>query len=106
MRSDMDHSRPRYALERLEARRLLSTAVAHAGTPDPTFGPDGIRAIDLPGGGGSLSVVAQQGAKLLASGYVDNNNVISRLNLDGSVDPSFGVGGYLPLSSEFDKLAI
>src|SRR5438067_511502 len=95
-------------IEQLEARRLLSAAVA--GVADATFGPGGLKAIELPGPGiyQSLTVVAQQPGshKLIARGNVDHNLVIARLNLDGTVDRSFGVGGFVPLSGDFDQMAV
>ena len=90
--------RIRIAVEALEGRTLLS-----AGQLDTTFGSGG--KVTLPGANGTtnyrINAVAVQadGKTLLAgsAGTLDNGNLgqffLERLNVDGTVDSSFGSGG-------------
>jgi uncharacterized delta-60 repeat protein len=68
------------------------------GTPDPTFGGDGV--VDVPSGQESFGVgglAVQPDSKLVVAGTSPNGypaqKVIWRFNADGSPDPTFGTGG-------------
>jgi len=81
----------------------LTSTVALAGAPvdsgalDPTFGSGGkvqISATATGVGGSNLvaaDVAVQSNGKTIVAGYNDNNDcVLARLNVDGSLDTSFG----------------
>ncbi len=71
------------------------------GTLDPTFGIGGRVAIDVRGNGSNdhaSAVALQPDGKIVVAGSTtvgtgNNDFAIVRLNLDGSLDPSFGVNG-------------
>jgi uncharacterized delta-60 repeat protein len=68
------------------------------GTPDATFGSGGEVGIDFFGfADACFAVAVQTDGKILAAGGAfgdaDNNFALVRLNSDGSVDGTFGVGG-------------
>lgn len=64
------------------------------GVPDPAFGDDGV--VELPVGAGDLATVAPDG-KIVLAWYtphpVNGDYGVSRLNPDGTPDPSFAGGG-------------
>ena len=66
------------------------------GTPDAAFGTGGEVVIAAPG---TLSRLALQKAdgKILVGGTVDSKAVVTRLDVDGSVDPAFNGGALLTL---------
>ncbi len=70
--------------------------------PDPTFGSEGMAALTPPVNTTHISAVAQQadGKIVVAgtasgSGTYNNDFMLARFNSDGSVDPSFGTGGFV-----------
>ena len=95
----------------------LTSTVALAGAPvdsgalDPTFGSGGkvqISATATGVGGSNLvaaDVAVQSNGKTIVAGYNDNNDcVLARLNVDGSLDTSFG--GTIRLSRDLQAMAI
>jgi uncharacterized delta-60 repeat protein len=75
------------------------------GSLDPSFGGDGVVRPDpgepLSSFSGTFDVVQQPDGKLVAVGYAgfddDQDTAIARYETDGSLDPSFGVGGIVVL---------
>lgn len=68
------------------------------GTLDPTFGSGGKVTTTFDGGGAGSDVVLQPDGKLVAAGSARTSTGnggfgLARYNVDGSLDPSFGVGG-------------
>jgi uncharacterized delta-60 repeat protein len=72
------------------------------GTPDPTFGSGGIVVDHRKGGSDSaLDVVLQTDGRIVTAGYawvarrsrVASAFIVTRYLSDGTIDPSFGVGG-------------
>lgn len=77
---------------------LSSKLYAQPGTLDASFGTGGIVSTDIgPGNDRGFSIVQQSDGKLLVAGFSNNgaNNdfALIRYNIDGSLDPTFGVGG-------------
>jgi uncharacterized delta-60 repeat protein len=77
------------------------------GTLDNTFGGDGRVTTDFAGGGDMAFAVALQGdGKIIAGGGIQNglnfDFGIARYNSDGSLDPSFGLGGKVSTSIGVD----
>ncbi len=62
------------------------------GTPDNTFGDGGMVVTDL-GGYETLSGLAIQGNKIIATGSSDNSIALARYDSHGVLDTSFGHGG-------------
>jgi|GEM_PF-2787075 len=68
------------------------------GTPDPDFGNNGIVKVDL-GSSSDLihDIIVQPDGRILMAGETHINNLgdfaLARLNTDGSLDTTFGVGG-------------
>jgi uncharacterized delta-60 repeat protein len=90
-----------YALSRITIAALLvvhlTVAVATDGALDPAFGSGGkvqIAAAATGAGGSNLvatDVAVQSSGKTIVAGYNDNTDcVLARLNVDGSLDTSFG----------------
>ena len=78
---------------------LCSVAIAASGAPDPTFDGDGKITQDLgPGDAGVAVAVQSDGKILVAGGGAGHSLRVSRLNVTGSVDTSFGTNG----SADFD----
>jgi uncharacterized delta-60 repeat protein len=80
--------------EVLEPRRLLS-----AGDLDPTFGTDGAAAADYLGNNENFgAMLVQPDGKVLLAGSTrygngpESDNVLARLNADGTTDTTFGGG--------------
>ncbi|MBX9585039.1 MAG: hypothetical protein K2X87_32440 [Gemmataceae bacterium] len=83
--------RPRPALEALEGRDVP----ALAGAPDPTFGTGGITPL-MTGVTENVVAVDPAGRVILAgqtTGAGGRDFAVTRLLANGSLDPSFGVGG-------------
>jgi len=91
-------------IESLESRTLLSNA---AGTPDVTFGPDGTGHVLTDVGGGASYTVNDMGIDpagriivvgdiITAAGSTTPNDIyVLAYTPNGSLDPTFGVGGKL-----------
>lgn len=76
-------------VEPLEHRRLLA-----AGDPDNSFGSGGVATIDFPGTSFHINDVAlQSDGKVVAVGTKGGNLAVARLNVNGSLDTSFGNQG-------------
>jgi uncharacterized delta-60 repeat protein len=78
------------------ASLVFSTAaMAAAGDLDPTFSGDGkqISNFGRSGPSGAEAVVRQADGKIVAVGGADNNFLVARYNLDGSLDSSFSGDG-------------
>jgi uncharacterized delta-60 repeat protein len=78
----------------------LTIASAAPGDLDPTFGTDGIAV--LPSGTGVATAVAIQSdgrLVLVGSVYYSSDQVVARMNPDGTPDESFGSGGSIILPS-------
>ncbi len=68
---------------------------------DPTFGIDGIVTTDFNGGSDAISAIAiQPDGKIIGVGNASGGQSIAlaRYNADGSLDPSFGIGGRVTTS--------
>jgi len=83
--------------EPLESRRLLS-----AGDLDPSFAGDGTVTMDMPGAGAlsdaANAVAVQNDGKLVVAASSGGHMTVLRYLADGSLDPSFGVGGTVRLA--------
>ena len=82
-------TRGRFWVEALEHRWLLA-----AGDPDTTFSNDGVTTVDFPGSPIAIKDVAlQSDGKVVLVGHKSGNMAVARLNVDGSLDTTFGNGG-------------
>ena len=79
---------------------LIAAQSAHAqlsaGDLDPTFGTGGLVTTDFGGSSaGFRAVVVQPDNKLVAAGFTSNGDdvALSRFNVNGTLDTSFGIGG-------------
>jgi uncharacterized delta-60 repeat protein len=74
-----------------------AAAMAAAGDPDPTFSGDGKQRTDFgavgAGASGAAAAVRQADGKIVAVGGADENFLVARYNLDGSLDSSFSGDG-------------
>jgi uncharacterized delta-60 repeat protein len=82
-------SQPDWAIARLNAD----------GTPDATFGPGGMRLVAVNGGGMAKGIKSSRSAdcKVYVGGYAHgyaSTFALLRLNADGSIDTTFGNGGF------------
>src|SRR3954447_26537707 len=66
-----------------------------AGDLDLSFGTVGTFAKEFPGTAGSWAgeIAIQPGGKIILAGRVNGDFAAMRLNLDGSIDPTFGTAG-------------
>jgi uncharacterized delta-60 repeat protein len=64
-----------------------------SGTPDPTFGTDGLVRTDLGGVDQANGVVLQPDGKIVVAGLLIGSLAVARYNPDGSLDLTFGSGG-------------
>lgn len=71
------------------------------GSLDGSFDSDGIVTTAMPGQAAALSVAIQNDGKLVAAGLSDEHFAVARFNTDGTLDPSFGVGGRVVESFNF-----
>ena len=73
---------------------LPATAIAAAGDLDPTFSGDGRQRTNFGAGPSAAEAgVRQADGKIVAVGQADDNFLVARYNLDGSLDPSFSGDG-------------
>ena len=73
---------------------LSAAAIAAAGDLDPTFSVDGKQRTDFGAGPSAAeAVVRQADGKIVVVGGADENFLVARYNLDGSLDPSFSADG-------------
>ena len=67
------------------------------GTPDSSFGTNGIVTTDFGGDDVGYSVAIQSDGKIIVAGYNRNNDyyftALARYNLNGTLDNTFGTGG-------------
>lgn len=85
----MIHQQSPAKMEELEVRRLMA-----AGDPDSTFNNGTPALISFPGAAIQINAVAiQQDGKVVAAGSSAGSLAVTRLNLDGSIDTTFGNGG-------------
>jgi len=67
------------------------------GTPDTTFGDNGLVRIDIPLVTPLRGLAMQTDGKLVAAGYIWNGNgvdfIVARFNTNGSLDATFGIDG-------------
>ncbi|MBV8782243.1 MAG: hypothetical protein JO353_12680, partial [Phycisphaerae bacterium] len=75
------------------------------GSPDATFGNDGVVVTDFSAPDAEASRILLQGSKVLVVGDANGNFALARYNSDGSLDNTFGNGGTqtLDLGSDDDK---
>ena len=83
------------------------------GTPDPTFGSNGISSRSISGTSRATSVVVQQDGKIVVGGYsfFDSQTVagyittffLYRLNSNGTTDTTFGTNGIV-ITSFYDQM--
>ena len=79
----------RFACEPLPCRVLLSS-----GDPDLTFSGDGRTTVTFPGAAFTiLDTAIQSDGKIVLAGRKGPNAAVARLNVDGTVDTTFGGGG-------------
>src|SRR5688572_8950088 len=80
---------PRAHVERLEGRTLLA-----AGDPDPAFANGAAATISFPGAAFQVNDVAlQSDGKVIAVGSKGGSLAVVRLNVNGTLDTTFGTGG-------------
>jgi uncharacterized delta-60 repeat protein len=73
------------------------------GTPDPTFGVNGLAEVQIGSEGIANAVAVEPDGKILLSGValIDHNEFAAvRLNPDGTLDPTFGSSGVTTLSPD------
>jgi uncharacterized delta-60 repeat protein len=71
-----------------------AVAIAAAGDLDPTFSADGRQRTNFGAGpSAAAAAVRQADGKIVAVGAADDNFLVARYNLDGSLDPSFSGDG-------------
>lgn len=79
------------------SRPYVAVRLTSSGALDPTFDGDGIRTVDVAGGGMCVGIALQGDGRLVLTGAVDTASGTAvgtiRLNADGSLDPAFGAGG-------------
>lgn len=64
------------------------------GTPDNSFGPNGVVSVDFTGAGDHAKAVAiQSDGKIVAVGSSGSDIAVIRLNADGTLDNTFATGG-------------
>jgi uncharacterized delta-60 repeat protein len=63
------------------------------GTPDPSFGVNGFRTIDVGGNEIVQAAAIQQDGKIVAAGIKDSDVFVVRVDDTGTLDPTFGTGG-------------
>ena len=75
----------------------VTSALAQAGTLDPTFDADGMATLSAGGPTNGQSVAAQPDGKIVAAGYIGSGSgfAVTRFNTDGSLDNSFSGNGWL-----------
>src|SRR5687768_2981921 len=89
--------RVRFACEPLDRRLLLA-----AGDPDLSFSQDGHALISLPGAPFDARAVAVRGdGKTILAGAKGGRLALVRLNVDGSLDTTFGTAGLFESSVAF-----
>lgn len=71
------------------------------GRPDTTFDTDGLAILALPGIQEAEALALQQDGKIILAGHtgqgVGDEFMLARFNTDGTLDPTFGAGGYTTL---------
>ncbi|GAB1404686.1 hypothetical protein MASR1M74_18650 [Lentimicrobium sp.] len=80
-----------------QARVLRYTSI---GEMDPTFGANGVAALNMMNN--VEQAVIQEDGKIVVGGYSDDNFALARLNSNGTLDTSFGDGGYVITVMEDD----
>jgi uncharacterized delta-60 repeat protein len=73
---------------------IASPAVAADGDLDPTFGSGGRVITDFGSFDRALAALQADG-KIVAAGQIDDRVAVVRYNADGSLDPTFGTGGFV-----------
>jgi uncharacterized delta-60 repeat protein len=71
--------------------------VGSDGTPVAGFGTAGVKTINYGGNETATDVVAQPDGKIVVSGYTDTDELIVRLNANGTPDTGFDVDGKVTL---------
>lgn len=91
---------------------LPNVVMARAGSLDPTFGTGGIVTTNFGGENntGANAAVIQSDGKILVAGAIPNNQGfgeagVARYNTNGSLDPTFGIGGIV-VTSEPDPIGL
>src|SRR4051794_19274184 len=76
----------------LAALTFTASAHADAGSPDPSFGTNGVQQLDTTGLQSESGVAVQADGKLIVTNRGTNNTfaLIHRLNENGSIDDGFG----------------
>src|SRR3954470_6185892 len=85
IRNHRARTNPVSAFEPLERRQLMS-----GGAMDPTFGQDGKLYTDF--GFAAKDVAVQQDGKIVLVGALDGDFAVGRLNINGTIDKTFGRG--------------
>ncbi len=82
-------------------------ALAQPGTLDASFGEGGTVVLRPDSTAGANAVALAEGGKLVLAGTVDGDAAVLRLNVDGSLDESFGEDGYalLDFGGDADQFA-
>jgi uncharacterized delta-60 repeat protein len=82
------------AVASLVSLAFSAVAVAAAGDLDPSFSGDGKQTSNFgAGSSAAAAAVRQADGKIVAVGTADDNFLVARYNLDGSLDPSFSGDG-------------
>ena len=87
---------------------FLSATPLHALSLDPTFGTGGVATLGFATSSDHLRDLAiQPDGKIVAAGDTSGGMLVARVNADGSLDASFGAGGYVTVSGPAtEELAI
>jgi uncharacterized delta-60 repeat protein len=78
------------------ARVMVSTRTNPDGSPDPSYGSDGVVTVDVGGEAGANAVALQPDGKIVLAGEGDAGAMVfaaARLEPDGTLDRTFGAGG-------------
>src|SRR5688572_31371779 len=78
----------------LLAAKTMRCVEAAAGDLDPTFGVGGKVVTSFPGGLDTANDVAvQTDGKIVVGGFSGSDFALTRYNIDGTLDQTFGTGG-------------
>ncbi len=79
---------------RFGSPRMVVVRLLENGTPDPSFGDDGLATVAIPGrGSGAFEIAVQPNGRIVLGGYALGRPALARLLANGRPDPSFGKDG-------------
>jgi uncharacterized delta-60 repeat protein len=76
---------------------IVVTRIRPNGTPDSGFGTAGLKTIDFGGSETPTDVLVQPDGKIVVAGYTDTDELVVRLNANGTPDTGFDVDGKVTL---------